>query len=620
MRFHPIPPRPAPARRAGAVLAGWLCAAALLAPRAAPAQEDPAALADPGFATLAYLAETDPDAALDRISAMLDRIEVTGQGDPRVVFDLYRLAADLMIEGGQVEQAALILARLARFAQQFRPRLDIDPAPIFAEAAALLEDTGQFRAAAETLLALIEEQRAGARPAPVIADTRAALARVRAALGEPPPPLAPQLPLTPQPPDPGRPPEMTDMQDMPGAPAGSGAPGGLTGGGPGGGGHHRVDVYYATDRARSGRREPALFYGSGRGALELGVATVTLPERHSPGVVERPSIWRLEFRADPARHVVLQEVQPLDPDGFYARLGAEFAATPTREAFVFVHGYNMRFDQAARRAAQIAHDMTYAGVPILYSWPSRGSTIGYVADTAVVRLSGRRLARFLDDLVARSGAQTIHLVAHSMGNRALTDALELMALRRGQRPGDPPVFGQILFAAPDLDAGLFREMLPTIRPLARRLTLYASERDWALVAARKLHGNALRAGMGGPYTLSDPAVDSIDMSELGEDMLAHSYFADDSSALADMMTLFWRNADPAMRCGLTATDPPEDGPPIWRYRPGPCAERQLIEVLAHLRAENVASLEAARQVVGRTVTDAALQRQLDPVIERLLGD
>lgn len=542
---------------------------------------------DPGFVNLAYLLETDPDGALDRISETLDALEASDRADPRVVFDLYRLAADLLIEGGQVKQAAQIIARLASYAVQFRDTLEIDPVPLFARAAALLEDTGQLHEARDVLVQMVEEQRAGAQPDEVIAATMHDLARVSEALGQP----LPEAVLAPE----------------------TGARGDE-------GGFRAVDVYYATDRARTGDARPSEFYGAERGDLDLGVATVTVPEIHTPGVVEAPSIWRLEFRANPARHVVLQSVEPLDRDSFYGRLQAEFREVPDREAFVFIHGYNTRFDQAARRAAQIAYDMTYTGVPILYSWPSRGSTVGYVADTAVVRLSGRRLSRFLEDLVAHSGAETIHVVAHSMGNRALTDALELMALRMGVHEGDPPVLGQVLFAAPDVDAGLFQEMLPTIRPIARRLTLYASEQDWALAASRKLHGNALRAGMGGEFTLTNPAVDSIDMSELGEDMLAHNYFADDSSALADMMTLFWQNTDPASRCGLVAAPDGAGMPAVWHYTAGQCAERNLIDVLAHLRREHVQSLDEARAVLIRTVADVALLSTLEPVVAKIVGD
>lgn len=550
-----------------------------------------------GFLDLSYLADTDPEAALIRIDQLLAEEEASAAPDLRLIYDLYRLGADLLIAQGRQAEAAPVVLQLARFAATNRDLLQVDPAPLLDDAARLHEETGDVQTAIVAVTELVEEQRAGARPGEVIAQSLRRLADLSEMAGD----MAAA--------DRHRAAADAALEPLTAGARGDDA------------GFREVDVYYATDRARSGDSDPAEFYGGGRGTLELGVATVTVPEVHVPGLVEAPSIWRLEFRADPARHVVLQSVTPLDPDGFWNRLGAEFDNTPEKEAFVFVHGYNVTFDAAARRAAQMAYDMKFIGIPILYSWPSRGTTVGYVADTAVVQLSGRRLTRFLDDLVARSGADTIHLVAHSMGNRALTEALELMALRhgagQGSGQGTEPVFDQVVFAAPDVDADLFKEIVPTIRPLARRMTLYASEEDWALSVSRKLHGNMPRAGIGGQTTLTTPQLDSIDMSELGEDMLAHSYFADDSSALADMMTLFWTNNAPQNRCGLVSeTDAPL---PVWTYRRGVCSDRSLISVLGNLQRENVQSASQAMAILERTVTDAEVVRKLAPVLEAIVS-
>lgn len=539
---------------------------------------------DPGFAGLAYLAQTDPAGALERIDELLAEEAQNETSEHRTVFDLYRLKADLLIEQGRTEEAAQVVAQLASYAAQYRGILDRSPAALYIEAARLFEETGDLRAALATTEELLKEQRNGAMPDAVILRSQHEIVRLSNAMGK----------------------ALTIEQVLEAAPS---VKRGKTDG------YREVDVYYATDRARTGYDDPSEYYGKARGELELGVATVTIPQSHERGQMEAKSIWKLEFRTNPAKHVVLQSIEPLDPDTFYGRLQGEFVKDPDREAFVFIHGYNVRFDSAARRAAQIAFDMNYVGVPILYSWPSRGSTVGYVADTAVVRLSGRRLTHFLDDLVARSGAKTIHIVAHSMGNRALTDALELMALRHGIKEGDAPLFGQVLFAAPDVDAGLFREMLPTIRPIAQRLTLYASEGDWALATSRKLHGNAPRAGLGGEYTLSEPSIDSIDMSELGEDILAHSYFADDGSALADIMTLFWLNTSPQNRCGLEAD---KSVSTIWRYVPGICSDKHLITLLAHMQRENVSSMDEAQVVIDNTIEDKELAKQLEPVVSNIV--
>ena len=49
---------------------------------------------------------------------------------------------------------------------------------------------------------------------------------------------------------------------------------------------------------------------------------------------------------------------------------------------VFIHGFNVPFEDAIYRTAQLAHDLDFDGAPILYSWPSRGTMLGYVAASA----------------------------------------------------------------------------------------------------------------------------------------------------------------------------------------------------------------------------------------------
>lgn len=545
------------------------------------------------LAALEQLATDDPVAALGEIDAA---VAAFGQTDPRFLFDLFSLKAKLLQQLDRPDEAAPLLVELGRFASRQRDLLERDPVPFYDAAAGLFETANRPLEARAAVQLILEEQRDGGLPGSVLAATLDRLAALSEAAGD-------------------NQAAATHRQAAETARADTGATDPTRGDD---GKFREVEVFYATDRARSGDPEPSEFYGYGRGALELGIATVTIPESHELGVVEAPSIWRLEFGPNAAKHVVLQSVVPVEADQFYASMTERLRETGTTDAFVFVHGYNVRFDQAAKRAAQMAYDMNFPGVPVLYSWPSRGSTKGYISDTAVVRLSGRRLSRFLDDLVHRSGAHSIHIVAHSMGNRALTDALELLSLRHGLKEDSPPVFEQVLFAAPDVDADLFAEMLPTIRPVARRLTLYASQEDWALSASRQMHGNAPRAGQGGQDMLADTHIDSVDMSELGEDMLAHSYFADDSSALADIVALFWRNADPARRCGLERVELPGGAVPIWFYKVGDCADRTLVEVMTHLQREHVTDMAGAQRIVDQTVTDPSAAQRVTPFVARLM--
>jgi len=54
-------------------------------------------------------------------------------------------------------------------------------------------------------------------------------------------------------------------------------------------------------------------------------------------------------------------------------------------------------------------------------------------------------------IAADSGAKTIHIVARSMGNRALIYALHDIAL---EHSANAPKFKQIILAAPNIDGGV----------------------------------------------------------------------------------------------------------------------------------------------------------------------
>lgn len=115
-----------------------------------------------------------------------------------------------------------------------------------------------------------------------------------------------------------------------------------------------------------------LQYGNDRGVLELGFCDVTIPPGHVPGEMERPSIFRFELSEDAGKHVVIRTVERMEEAAFHRALRERVAQSAEREAFVFIHGYNVTFESAARRTAQLAFDLGFDGAPIFYSWPSQG--------------------------------------------------------------------------------------------------------------------------------------------------------------------------------------------------------------------------------------------------------
>ena len=301
---------------------------------------------------------------------------------------------------------------------------------------------------------------------------------------------------------------------------------------------HSANLETQKDRRLVGNEDRV--YGSDRHQsadgyqLEVGTCQVSIPPDHRVGAVESPSILRLEFRENPEKHVILDRVVRQEEDEFYDELETRIQQSPAKQAFVFIHGYNVEFESAVKRTAQIAFDLKFAGAPICYSWPSKGGLAEYTRDESNVTWTVTHLEHFLNQVIHRTGARTVHLVAHSMGNRALVQALERMALQ--QNP-TKPMFGQLVMAAPDIDAAEFRDRYaPAVTRMASHVTLYASANDRALAASTKVHGYT-RAGLSGDSMAVVPGIETVDVSQIDTSLIGHSYYGDNPLMIRDMQAL-----------------------------------------------------------------------------------
>jgi esterase/lipase superfamily enzyme len=154
------------------------------------------------------------------------------------------------------------------------------------------------------------------------------------------------------------------------------------------------------------------------------------------------------------------------------------------------------------------------------------------------------LKEFLVAVAEQSGATAIHLIAHSMGNRALTSALRELVMDRNSKC---PQFHEVILTAPDIDAEVFRrDIAPAIIQSADRVTLYASSNDEALVASRTVHGYR-RAGESGDNVVIVPGVDTVDVSEIDTSLIGHSYYGSNSTVLADLFELMQGSKPPDQR-------------------------------------------------------------------------
>lgn len=187
---------------------------------------------------------------------------------------------------------------------------------------------------------------------------------------------------------------------------------------------------FATDRAKGNPAAPNEYF-LGRQADTLGECVVSIPPGHKSGKVERPwSIFGHEFEEKLNDHVVLTAVRESLRAHFFEGLrtrmheaAARLGPLDARDVLVFVHGYNTTFAEAAWRTAQLSHDLRFPGVALLYSWSSAGDTKAYLADGENARLSAPHLRQLLVDLASVPDTRYVHVVAHSMGNRVVTEAL-----------------------------------------------------------------------------------------------------------------------------------------------------------------------------------------------------
>ena len=335
-----------------------------------------------------------------------------------------------------------------------------------------------------------------------------------------------------------------------------------------------VPVFYGTDRKRKDDPKRAVYTSDRARKLELGRALVTVPKTHQVPNIERPFAIRIPYinvtiyeqAEDPKQHFTVQELKALTRDEFIdltrARVGGSDAFKD--QAVVFVHGYNTEFDYALFRTAQMAYDLKFDGAALLYSWPSASGVTGYYYDRESSEQAEPYLREFLALVVNDTGAKSVSVIAHSMGNMPLLRVLQALG------PSLPPGvrLNQVILAAPDVDRNLFENLAANLRQYGNGITLYCSANDRAMEVARRVAGGIPRAGdvpTEGPLVIA--GIDTIDITQTGSDYLAlnHSSYAEKSALLNDIGLLL-----------LTGERPPDRRIPIlqrvetprgefWRY-------------------------------------------------------
>ena len=224
------------------------------------------------------------------------------------------------------------------------------------------------------------------------------------------------------------------------------------------------------------------------------------------------------------------------------------------DCVISIHGFNYTFEDALTRTAELKQfygdrEMVW----FLFTWPSDGSLLpfkAYASDRDDARASGVALGRgilklydFLHGTRPEDYCgQSLHIVAHSMGNYALRWAVQAIksqgtSLRR-------LVDEALLFAADeDDDAFELDYKLQPLVDLARRVTVYCNADDKALVVSDVTKNNPDRLGASGPRN-SRALPDKVSVVRVepvlkfADDATGHQYYRCNLRVRDDALAVF----------------------------------------------------------------------------------
>ncbi|QFU15959.1 alpha/beta hydrolase [Microvirga thermotolerans] len=193
-----------------------------------------------------------------------------------------------------------------------------------------------------------------------------------------------------------------------------------------------------------------------------------------------------------------------------------------RDLLLYVHGYRESFETAATSTIQLSEGIRFSGMTGLFTWPSAGSTLSYVADREAAMWSRDSLEDLLAAIAKTPSGGRVHIVAHSMGTLLTLEALRM--LRTDAGPAAMEKIGAIVMAAPDIDIDLFARGIERLGPDAKKITVISSTNDRALAVSSRLAGGIVRAGAAERERLEALGVRVADASEFGGGIINHDLF------------------------------------------------------------------------------------------------
>jgi esterase/lipase superfamily enzyme len=293
-----------------------------------------------------------------------------------------------------------------------------------------------------------------------------------------------------------------------------------------------LDIYVATNRkAKSGNFGCTNNYfgitpeelKDSTSNYKLGVCRINVPKNHSTGAIE--------INEDP-RSNSHQYFKPINAKWVSEDHLLEFIKKTRRIPLIFVHGFNVKYQDAVLRAAQISYDLKYQGPVILFTWPS-GAGDGFLDDKLLNKTyeSNQKSAKqsvivfknFINKFVEKN--IPLNIVVHSMGHQVVLPALNLIGkeLTNSElKETNSKLINELILNAPDFDVSEFQNNVDTIKNTAKRITLYCSYNDKAMMASTSFNKTERLGACADVEGVDTINVGLIDDHTFG---LGHSYYS-----------------------------------------------------------------------------------------------
>lgn len=192
--------------------------------------------------------------------------------------------------------------------------------------------------------------------------------------------------------------------------------------------------------------------------------------------------------------------------------------TGNPETIIYVHGCCTSFDTIIRRAAMLA---AHTQAPVLaYDWVSPTGFRNYLVNQTMADQTKDDFCKFLTKVETLIDPTTITLVAHSMGNQLVDEAMVRRAQLFIANPSTPK-FKEIVLSNADIDAIAFLKHANELALNADKTRIYFSTFDKRLRLSTWLHGGYKRVGMPGDLISELVKIKGIECIDLTANNTGH---------------------------------------------------------------------------------------------------